>query len=173
VLKTDPNRSVCHVALFLLATGCRLSEALNARWSHIDRKARLWTLPADDNKSGRTRSIPLGRKALAVLDEVGTEGKHDHIFVSARTGKPLQHVHKVWDRLRREAGLPEMRLHSLRHSFASYLVGKGHSLYRVQAILGHQSPVVSQRYAHIQADTLHEAADAASDVIEDATDRVV
>jgi integrase len=168
VLRTDPNRTTCQVFLFLLATGARLNEALNLRWADIDRKRRLWTLSAAGNKSARTRSIPLGKAALDVLEQVGTEGKHERVFVSAKTGEPLKYVHKVWQRLRLKAGLPELKIHALRHSFASYLVSNGRSLYEVQAILGHRSPEVTTRYAHLSADALQQAADVASAVIEQA-----
>jgi site-specific recombinase XerD len=69
---------------------------------------------------------------------------------------------KVWERLREKAGLPHLRVHDLRHQYASFLVNSGRTLYELQAILGHSSPVVTQRYAHLSTSTLQEAANSAS-----------
>lgn len=71
-------------------------------------------------------------------------------------------IHKVWHRLRKAAGLPTLRLHDLRHMYASLLVNDGRTLYEVQQILGHSSPVVTQRYAHLSTRALQEAAESAS-----------
>ena len=81
--------------------------------------------------------------------------------MSERTGEPLTHVHKVWERLRNEAGLPQLRLHDLRHQFASFLVNSGRTLYEVQKILGHSNSAVTERYAHLRPDLFARAAYAA------------
>jgi integrase len=87
VLRTDRRRGVCQVAMFLLSTGARLNEALSAKWRDIDIPNRRWTILAETAKSKRTRSVPLNDSALMVLEEVGTRGKHDEVFVNPRTGK--------------------------------------------------------------------------------------
>lgn len=69
---------------------------------------------------------------------------------------------KVWDRLRREAGLPHFRIHDLRHQYASFLVNSGRTLYEVQQLLGHQSPSTTQRYARLSSKSLQDAANTAS-----------
>jgi site-specific recombinase XerD len=68
----------------------------------------------------------------------------------------------VWERIRLKANLSNLRIHDLRHQFASFLVNNGRSLYDVQMILGHSSPVVTQRYAHLSTKSLQEAANSAS-----------
>ena len=166
VLRTDPRRSVCLVALFLLSTGARLNEALKATWSQIDQGNRLWRIPARNSKSKRARSVPLNDSALDVLNRVATQGKHEQIFVSDKTGEPLRYVHKVWERLRIKAELPQLRLHDLRHQYASFLVNSGRTLYEVQHILGHADSQVTQRYAHLSMKSLQEAANTASAMIE-------
>jgi len=166
VLRTDPRRSVCLVALFLLSTGARLNEALRATWPQIDQANRLWRIPASNSKSKRPRSVPLNDSALDVLKQVATDGKHAQIFVSDKTGEPLRYVHKVWERLRIKAELPKLRLHDLRHQYASFLVNSGRTLYEVQHILGHADAQVTQRYAHLSMKSLQEAANTASTMIE-------
>lgn len=168
VLRTDENRPVCSVALFLLSTGARLNEALAATWAHIDRDNRVWRIPAANSKSKRVRSVPLNDAALEVLAKLGTEDKAPHLFVSAKTKARIANVHKVWDRLRKAAGLPQLRLHDLRHQYASFLVNSGRSLYEVQKILGHSSHSVTERYAHLSSKSLMDAANTASDRIKGA-----
>lgn len=79
----------------------------------------------------------------------------------------------VWSRLRREAGLPHLRIHDLRHQYASFLVNSGRTLYEVQQILGHSDPSVTQRYAHLSSRSLQEAANSASVAIRGSSGPVV
>lgn len=159
VLNTDDNRSVCAILKYLISTGARLNEALQAKWEHVDVSKRLWRIPAQNAKSKKVRAVPLNDSALAVLQDLDTE---EYLFVNKITGKPYSDIAKVWQRIRVEAGLPKLRIHDLRHQFASFLVNNGRSLYEVQQILGHSTPVVTQRYAHLSTQSLQEAANVAS-----------
>jgi hypothetical protein len=100
--------------------------------------------------------------ALEVIARQTTEGEFEHIFINRDTSKPYTTIAKVWERLRKTAGLPDLRLHDLRHSFASFLVNSGRTLYEVQQILGHSDAKVTERYAHLSRKTLQEAANSAS-----------
>ncbi len=162
ILNTDSNRPVCRIALFLLSTGARLNEALKATWSHIDEVNRTWRIPATNSKSKRIRSIPLNDTALEVLAELNSKGKHEFVFVNTETDERYTTIYKVWQRLRKEAGLPHLRLHDLRHQTASMLINSGYALYTVQQILGHSDPSVTTRYAHLSTATLQEASNSAS-----------
>lgn len=121
VLHTDQNRPVCLVALFLLSTGARLNEALQATFDQIDRQNRVWRIPASNSKSKRGRTCVLNDSALTILAQLDPEGKHEtdgkqeHIFIGKRRGTPLKTIMKVWSRLRNLAGLPHLRPHDLRH----------------------------------------------------------
>lgn len=162
VLRTDSSRSVCLIAMFLLATGCRLNEALSATWSQVDVDKRVWRIPASNSKSKRMRPVPLNDTALDVLSQLNTEGVYDHLFINKKTKKPYVNIAKVWERLRSKAGLPHLRLHDLRHQAASNLINSGSSLYIVQQILGHSDPSVTQRYSHLSMKTLNDASDNAA-----------
>lgn len=162
VLRTDSARNACLIAMFLLSTGARLNEALQATWGQIDRPNRVWRVEAKTSKSKKMRSIPLNDSALDILKELTTEDKSEYLFFNPETGKPLTTIHKVWDRLRIKAGLPHLRIHDLRHQYASFLVNSGRSLYEVQQILGHSDPKVTQRYSHLSTRTLQDAANCAS-----------
>jgi integrase len=169
VLRTDENRNVCLIALFLLSTGARLNEALQAKWDQVDRQTRVWRIPASNSKSKRIRSVPLNDSALDVLKQLDTEGKFDHLFVNHQSGNSYTTIHKVWGRLRKKAGLTHLRIHDLRHQYASFLVNSGRTLYEVQSILGHSDAKVTQRYAHLSSKSLQEAANSASVIINGAT----
>ena len=168
VLKTDDNRMVCQIALYLLSTGCRLNEALQAKWSQIDQQHRVWKIPASNSKSKRIRAVPLNDSALDVLNQLSTKGNYENIFINFQTQLPYTTISKVWGRLRKKAGLPHLRLHDLRHQFASFLVNSGQTLFMVQQILGHSSPAVTQRYSHLSTRSLQEAANTASVMIKGA-----
>lgn len=162
VLEEDDSRPVCLIAQFLLCTGARRSEVLSARWEHIDLQKRHWLIPAKHSKSKRVRPVPLNDSAMHVLGHLPTREKGGPLFVNRQTGRPYTDIAKVWQRLRSKAGLPHLRIHDLRHTFASLLINGGRTLYEVQKILGHSSPKVTERYAHLSSSTLQDAANTAS-----------
>jgi len=168
VLQNDENRPVCLIALLLISTGCRLNEVLSARWQQVDRVNRVLRVEAIDSKSKRVRSIPLNDSALDVIKQLDTEGKYEHLFINKQTEKPYTTIMKVWTRLRNKAGLPQLRIHDLRHQYASFLVNSGRTLYEVQQILGHSDSKVTERYAHLSTKTLQAAANSASVIIKGA-----
>ncbi|WP_240906121.1 site-specific integrase [Thiorhodococcus mannitoliphagus] len=126
---------------------------------------RVWRIPAYNAKSGKVRAVPLNDAALDILRILRNLDTEHYLFVNSKTGKPYTTIHKVWERLREEAGLPHLRLHDLRHQYASFLVNSGRTLYEVQQILGHSDPSVTQRYAHLSTRALQDAADSASAAI--------
>ena len=169
VLRTDENRTICLLAMFLLSTGARLNEVLTATWSQVDKQNRVWRIAASNSKSKRVRSVPLNDSALDVLSQLETAGKFENLFVNLQTKLPYTTITKVWTRLRKKAGLPHLRIHDLRHQYASFLVNSGRTLYEVQSILGHSNPIVTQRYAHLSSKSLQAAANSASDMIKGAS----
>ena len=162
VLRTDHNRPVCNILMFLLSTGARLSEALTATWDQVDMEKGLWTIPASTAKSKKSRTVPLNENALWVLGEAAKMERFDTIFANPDTGKSFTTITRVWYWLRKAAGIEKMRIHSCRHQFADLVISSGRSLYDVQVLLGHSDPRVSQRYARLSMSTLKAAADTAS-----------
>lgn len=169
VCRTDKNRTVAMILMFLLSCGARKTSALQAKWCEIDLDNRVWKIPAVNSKSKRSASVPLNDSAMWVLDQLDTRGKSEFLFVNKRTGKPFTSISKAWSRISKEAKLNNpgnggnnVRIHDLRHTFASMLVSAGRSLYQVQQILGHSDPKITMRYAHLSAKTLQDAANSAS-----------
>jgi site-specific recombinase XerD len=162
VLRTDENRTVCQIALFLLSTGLRLQEAMTAAWVDVNLENRTIKIRAINSKNKRLRSVPLNDSAMEVLTQLDTRGRFEHLFINRQTQKPYTTITKVWQRLRSKAGLEYLTIHMLRHQYASFLVNSGRTLYEVQQILGHSDSKVTQRYAHLSTKTLQEAASSAS-----------
>ncbi len=155
-LAAEPNRAVASLVLLLLYTGARRSEIANARWPDIDLDRGLLRVPLA--KSGKARHVVLSAPAVALIRGLPRVPGCDLLLPNPRTHRPLCGVFEVWHRIRTRAGLPGLRLHDLRHSYASFLVNAGRSLYEVQHLLGHANPRTTMRYAHLSQATLHEAA---------------
>jgi integrase len=135
---------------------------LDARWDCIDWQRRIWRIPI--SKSGKARYVPLSDTAMVLLRQCQLESVNgcDWIFANPSSGKPYRCITNAWVTARRRAGLDDLRIHDLRHSFASFLINNGRSLYEVQRILGHSSARMTERYAHLAHDTLLAATNAAS-----------
>jgi integrase len=88
------------------------------------------------------------------------------VFANPSTGQPYSCISHTWNRARERAGMPDLRLHDLRHSFASFLINNGRSLYEVQKILGHSTQRMTERYAHLAHDTLLDATNAVGVTLE-------
>ena len=167
VLKSHTPRVPALMCLWLLCTGARCGEAVKCTWDQIDLANRTWRLPASNTKAKKVRAIPLNDSALEVLKELeGLRGTSQYVFVNSRTGLPYTTIVKSWSVIRAKAGLSHVRIHDLRHQYASFLVNAGRTLFEVQSILGHSSPVVTQRYSHLSTKSLAEAANSASIAIQ-------
>ncbi len=158
VLQTDENRQICLLVQFLLMTGARRGEAVNMKFTDISIEQKLWTVPHLSSKSKRPRSIPLNDSALEVLAQIERKPDDIYVFANPETGKPFVSVFKPWDRIRTQAGMPTLRMHDLRHAYASMCVNNGCTIYEVSQLLGHADTRVTQRYAHLSTSTMLNAA---------------
>jgi len=143
--------------LFLL-TGLRKGELLHARWADIDFGRATLRLP--DTKNGEPRHVPLSTHALRILRNLPRMVGNPHVFPSKRaTGKHLNDLYKPWNRIREEAGCPDLRIHDLRHSVATWMADAGHAAQFIQKALGHQSLQTTMRYIHAANDAPRAALD--------------
>jgi integrase len=168
-IQQDENRIAAQAIMLLLLTGARRNEITQAKWEYVDWEKRKLLVPL--SKSGKPRTISLNSAALELLQRLRAESQSCYIVPSPVTGEPPPSLFFPWKRIRERAGLPDLRLHDLRHSFASFLVNRGISLYVVQELLGHTHTRYTQRYAHLTPDTLHEAAETVGEVVVSATQR--
>jgi integrase len=140
----------------LLLTGARRSEIVGLRWSYVDVERRCLHLP--DSKTG-AKVIFLSPPALELLTRLPRDTANPFVFPGKRAASGIVGVDKIWFRVRAAAGLPDVRLHDLRHSFASMAAGGGLSLPVIGALLGHKHAATTARYAHLAADPLKAAND--------------
>jgi integrase len=156
-LAKDENQVAAKAILLLLLTGARRNEISHARWEYVDLEASTLFVPL--SKSGKPRYVFLNADAIDVLRSIPRLPGNPYVFPSTVTGRPSASLHFPWTRIRNKAGLNDVRLHDLRHSFASTLVNGGKSLYTVQQLLGHANGKATQRYAHLSRETLADAAE--------------
>ena len=140
----------------LLLTGARVSELLKAEWAHIDLDRRAWLIPT--SKTGKSRHVPLSQAAINIIDQLQRAGPY--LLPNPDTSKPLTSIKHAWQTARRAAGLPDLRIHDLRHSAASFMINSGVDLFAVGKVLGHASYQSTQRYSHLANDTLLAAVEA-------------
>jgi integrase len=150
----------------LLLTGARRSEVLSARWDQFDLEKGVWRKPAATTKQNRLHQVPLSQEAVELICSLPRDGEQPHLFPSGSKVGHLTDVKKTWGAIRREAGIGDMRLHDLRHAFASTVVSSGYSLPVVGALLGHTQPQTTARYAHLVDDKLREATNRAAGSIQ-------
>jgi integrase len=162
-IAADENRTAANAILLLMLTGGRRNEITQAKWEHVLWNERKLFVPL--SKSGKPRWIALSSSALALLESIPRVEGNDYIFPSPVTGRPCPSLWFPWRRIRARAGLADVRLHDLRHSFASFLVNEGVSLYVVQALLGHANARTTQRYAHLAHDTLSDATEIVDGIV--------
>jgi len=133
-----------------LFTGARSGEVTAIEWSHIDWQRRLIRLP--DSKTNEPRTIHLSEAALEVLKTVPRIGRF--VIAGAKPNEPYKNLGRGWIDIRADAGLQDVRLHDLRHSFASLAAGRGVSLQMIGKLLGHKVAATTQRYAHLARDAV-------------------
>ncbi|WP_044414306.1 tyrosine-type recombinase/integrase [Thiomicrospira microaerophila] len=162
-LEASRSPMLKYIIMFLLLTGARKSEVTNAKWDDLDLESRVWKI--EFNKTGQTRYVPLSNAAIDLLLSVPVIKDCDYVFANPKTKLPFQKIFGAWDLVRNKAGIRDVRIHDLRHSFASFLVNNGRSLYEVQKILGHTQVKTTQRYAHLNQDSLLKAVNTAGETI--------
>jgi integrase len=138
-----------------LFTGARSGEIPSIQWDHIDWERRLIRLP--DSKTNEPRTINLSDAAIEVLRSIPHVGPY--VVAGRKYGSSYRSLSRAWHIAREYAGLSDVRLHDLRHSFASIAAGQGLSLYTIGKLLGHRNPKTTARYAHLARDVVQSAND--------------
>jgi integrase len=156
-LDEEENRPIAAGLKFLLFTGLRKSEAFRLEWDRVDRATS--TVYLADTKNGRPRTVFLNALAAGVIDEMWRSHRLQSrwVFPGRLVDRPVVNPNKIFKAVCVRAGIAGLRIHDLRHSFASLAINGGASLYDVQKLLGHASTAMTQRYAHLDAATVRNA----------------
>ena len=160
----ESNLSAANFVRLALLTGMRAGEILNAKWEDLTVNEGVASLYLPHTKAGLARTVPLNNSALEIIQSQTPQQKPNnlHIFPGRFGGKPMSHPKKAFQRIKERAGdLDKLRIHDLRHSFASILINSSNegapvSLYDVSKLLGHHSAQTTERYAHLASDRLRD-----------------
>lgn len=156
------NPYVIAAIRLLLLTGARLNEILSLQWKFIDVERKIAALP--DSKTG-AKLLPLNQPALDVLASLTRIQDNPYVLPGHLHGSHLVNIQKPWRAIRAAAGLHDVRLHDLRHSFASVAINQGSSLSILGKVLGHSQPQTTARYAHIANQPVSQVSEAAAQEI--------
>ena len=148
--RTASPQTIAAIRLLIL-TGCRSSEILRLRWDEVDFERQCLSL--SDSKTGK-RTVMLNSAALEILEGLEQVEGNPYVIPGGKRGKPLSTLQRLWDRVRVEADIADVRVHDLRHHFASVAINSGHNLSVIGKLLGHSKIATTQRYAHLADDPL-------------------
>jgi integrase len=146
--KTESVFAIAAIRL-LIFTGCRRNEILELQWKNVVVERAMFLLP--ETKTGR-RPVYLSAPALSVLAALPRVSKNPYVIVGEKEGQNLVNLRKVWLRICKVARLKDVRIHDLRHSFASVGVCGGASLPIIGKLLGHAKSSTTEKYSHLAAD---------------------
>ncbi len=144
-------------ARLLILTGCRLGEIMTLKWDYVDFEERVLRLP--DSKTGK-KVVHVGAPAVEYLQDAPRVDGNPWVITGTLPGKPLSDLQPFWQRVRARAGVKDVRIHDLRHTFASTAVASGQGLPMIGKLLGHTQVQTTARYAHLAAEPVKVAADA-------------
>lgn len=159
VLDEEEDKIFASLIRLALFTGMRRGALLNLQWTDLDFERNIITLRGDVAKKKKTEYIPMNEKAKEILLAV-PRTTSPYVFPGRDNDKPRVNITDILKRVKEKAGLPEnfRPLHGLRHSFASWLANSGQvSMYELQKLLTHSSPLMTQRYAHLHDEALKRA----------------
>jgi integrase len=173
-LDAHPNQTHADAIRLLIFTGCRRNEALTMQWDHLALgKPPVWTRPAHLQKANKPHSVPLAPQAAEILRSIrnqqvanGTFKDDGYVFTSATSATGhIVRVRWTWAQILKQAGIKGvMRLHDLRHGFASTLISAGIPIAVVGELMAHASPATTKRYAHVHNKVAQEAVAKVADI---------
>ena len=169
-LAAHPSQQAANVFRLLLLTGARRGEVLAMRWADVDVTAGKWVKPGSTTKQKTEHDVPLSAPARQLLAEIAAQqtskrGLPEFVFPGNGSLGHIVETKRAWRHIAKAAGISDLRIHDLRHSFASELVSGGASLPLIGALLGHSTPSTTARYAHLFDDPLKAAVERVGAVI--------
>jgi integrase len=148
-LDKHPDQQAADIFHLCLLTGCRSGEAMSARWDDIDLTAGTWTKPGSTTKQETTHCAPLSAPARALLTALHKQTNSEWVFPADSAAGHRVAIQRSWLALCKAARISGLRIHDMRHGFASQLASSGASLPLIGSLLGHSSPATTSRYSHL------------------------
>jgi integrase len=188
-LDAYPDQNAANALRLLILSGARENEVLKAEWAQFDLTRGIWTKPSHHTKQKRIEHVPLSGAALELLHAMNLKSKSGQLFPGADGDRARVTLRRPWVQCCKAAGLvevvgrrgkrrqvihkyrPTLRIHDLRHTYASHLVSKGMSLQIVGKLLGHTQPQTTARYAHVADEALRDATNRFGDLIKATTNK--
>jgi integrase len=166
-LDEHPNQQAADAFKFLLLTGARSGEAFSAQWNQFDLVAGKWAKASAHTKQKRPHTTPLSPQAQELLQRIRARQDEAEQFVFPSGGESghLTTLKKSWREVCKAARIANLRVHDLRHSYASFAINAGWSLPVIGALLGHTQPSTTQKYAHLVDDVLARATNTVGAVV--------
>ena len=169
-LSEHPQRTSCDALLMMLLTGCRRGEALNAKWDQFSDDFSIWIKPAATTKQRLLHRAPVSAQVRTLLRQRFATRNSEYVF-EGPTGRALTDVKRTWKAVTEQAEIANVRIHDLRHTFASIAVSNGASLPTIGKLLGHTQTQTTERYAHLADNPLAALANLVSENILPTNDR--
>jgi len=161
-LDAAEDRRGADIIRLCMLTGARLGEVRQARFEHFNLEHLSWSKPAGTTKQRRIHRVPISEETAAIVRQRQLIGPHGSpwLFPGDVPGQPVKELRRFWSTIQKQVDLPEVRIHDLRHTFASLLVSGGASLEMIGKLLGHSQMQTTQRYAHLMDSPLRAGVDA-------------
>ncbi len=164
-LADQSNQTAANAVRLLMLTGARRGEVLSATWDQFDLAGGVWTKPSAHTKQRKEHRVPLSAPAIQLLTEIQATAEGLYVFPGRNRGEPFKELRKFWEKVCKEAKITGVRVHDLRHSYASILASAGYSLPMIGALLGHTQPATTARYAHLSDQPLREATERVGKIV--------
>ncbi|MGI3213086.1 tyrosine-type recombinase/integrase [Roseovarius tibetensis] len=161
-LDAAEDKRAADIIRLCMLTGARVGEVRQARFEDFNIEHLSWTKPATTTKQRRVHRVPISDEAAAIVRQrrLAVVSGSPWLFPGDTPGQPVQEIRRFWRRIQKEAGIEDVRIHDLRHTFASLLVSGGASLEMIGKLLGHSQMQTTQRYAHLMDSPLRAGVDA-------------
>jgi len=163
--KAEDQRAASIIRMCML-TGARVGEVRQARFEHFNLDYAIWSKPASTTKQRKIHRVPISQDVVTIVRQrqlIVPRG-NPWLFPGDAVGKPVREIRRFWIKVQRDANLPDVRIHDLRHTFASLLVSGGASLEIIGRLLGHSQMQTTQRYAHLMESPLRAGVDSVASI---------
>ncbi|WP_425498240.1 tyrosine-type recombinase/integrase [Paracoccus amoyensis] len=161
-LDAAEDRRAADIIRLCMLTGARVGEVCQARFEHFNLEHLSWSKPASMTKQRRVHRLPISDEAAAIVRQrqLLVPRGCPFLFPVDVPGQPVKEIRRFWHQIQKQVGIPDVRIHDLRHTFASLLVSGGASLEMIGKLLGHSQTQTTARYAHLMDSPLRAGVDA-------------